>query len=639
MHQDEVLVERKHFTTRQIKDFVMENKYCNSQEKELRWMSQGENNGIDTEHCLDPNMTDRTNASRVNHGIDFGDSIDSLRNNASSLNEAEGPKAEIETHIPRPKGGLKRDIHGNILNYNSTADKYIENRNLSIGQQRIVKRVYEYFKQIDRYKEQNNVRMVTPKDLQEAKIKLPPLLLTGDPGSGKSYVTESICELARIMQVGFVGTTSYNGIAAVNVDGNTISSLFGISDTSEQAMKVTLTEDKLLQLQQRLDHNNMCFLIIDEVSTIDTKIIALLDLRLQQVYGNNYPFGGIPILFAGDFNQLGPVRKMFIPKDMITYGIRLKNQGHSGKKTPAPRKRKQTLFNQPTKGALSGASYVESKLLIEKIEEKKKKKTKEEDEAVRFKPDSLANRGCWLFSKVIRYHLQEQKRLSDDASKASKEHAALIMKLSKGDSISWTDIASYKHLTKDDIANTPNDWKYAPVLVATNLERKNINAHQAIEWAKEHKTYVFRWRCETRKQQNRPPDTIMNPIINDNNFFWQYFVVGAPAFLSYNINGQLALVNGAPVSLHSVTFATIEEQNRIDQLISGEDAMEFGSVIDVEELLSVNVEIQQSLDDKPISNKRKQQLQNLQAFSMEKEKIVIPLMKGVTNFKKDDWHV
>jgi hypothetical protein len=67
--------------------------------------------------------------------------------------------------------------------------------------------------------------------------------------------------------------------------------------------------------------------------------------------------------------------------------------------------------------------------------------------------------------------------------------------------------------------------------------------------------------------------------------------------------------------------------------------LKFGSVIDVEEPLSVNVEIQQTLDDKPISNKRKQQLQNLQQFSMEKEKIIIPLMKGVTNFKKDDWHV
>ena len=106
-----------------------------------------------------------------------------------------------------------------------------------------------------------------------------------------------------------------------------------------------------------------------------------------------------------------------------------------------------------------------------------------------------------------------------------------------------------------------------------------------------------------RKQQNRPRDTIMNSIIHENNFFWQYFVVNAPAFLSYNINGELALVNGAPVSLHSITFASIEEQSRVDRLISGDDAMPFGAVIDVEEPLSINVNIHETLDGKPLSKR------------------------------------
>jgi ATP-dependent DNA helicase PIF1 len=57
-------------------------------------------------------------------------------------------------------------------------------------------------------------------------------------------------------------------------------------------------------------------LIVDEVSTIDTRIIALLHHRLQQVMDNKLPFGGLPIVFVGDFNQLGPVRKTFIPSSM-----------------------------------------------------------------------------------------------------------------------------------------------------------------------------------------------------------------------------------------------------------------------------------------------------------------------------------
>jgi hypothetical protein len=245
----------------------------------------------------------------------------------------------------------------------------------------------------------------------------------------------------------------------------------------------------------------MCFLIVDEVSTIDSKIIALLDLRLQQVYANSHPFGGLPVLFAGDFNQLGPVRKIFIPKDMITYAIRLKKGGYTGKQKPSPKRKCKTRKQvEPLKKLLTSTTYAKAEVILQNIAQQKKKKSKEEEDAARFKPDSLAYRGCWLFSNVIRYHLKEQKRLSSDGSDENKDHAALIMKLSKGETISWTDIANYKHLSRDDIQNTPEDWKYAPVLVATNLERKNINAYKAQEWAKEHKTYVFRWRCDLRKQ-------------------------------------------------------------------------------------------------------------------------------------------
>jgi hypothetical protein len=38
------------------------------------------------------------------------------------------------------------------------------------------------------------------------------------------------------MKVGFVGTTSYNGIAAVNIDGNTISSMFSLHDDNNKKL-------------------------------------------------------------------------------------------------------------------------------------------------------------------------------------------------------------------------------------------------------------------------------------------------------------------------------------------------------------------------------------------------------------------
>ena len=43
---------------------------------------------------------------------------------------------------------------------------------------------------------------------------------------------------------------------------------------------------------------------------------------MQQVMGNSLPFGGIPVLFVGDFNQLGPVKKTFIPSSMMMWATR-----------------------------------------------------------------------------------------------------------------------------------------------------------------------------------------------------------------------------------------------------------------------------------------------------------------------------
>ena len=41
-------------------------------------------------------------------------------------------------------------------------------------------------------------------------------------------------------------------------------------------------------------------------------------------------------------------------------------------------------------------------------------------------------------------------------------------------------------MAQQDILNNAEDWKYAPNLVATNIELKSINAKKAVQWAKEH---------------------------------------------------------------------------------------------------------------------------------------------------------
>ena len=90
---------------------------------------------------------------------------------------------------------------------------------------------------------------------------------------------------------------------------------------------------------------------------------------------------------------------------------------------------------------------------------------------------------------------------------------------------------------------------------------------------------------------------------------------------------QLALVNGAPVTGHSITFATLSEFECIAQILIVPDAPPFGSEIEVEQPTSVNVIVEPSLDGKPLSSTKKAQLEVLEQISIVPgDRIVTPAL-------------
>ena len=287
----------------------------------------------------------------------------------------------------------------------------------------------------------------------------------------------------------------------------------------------------------KLDIENMVFLIINEVSTIDSCIIVLLDYRLRQLTGCNKSFGGLSILLAGDFNQLGPVKKIFLPKDMMTWAARISKYLMA----PFPEE------SQSKSDSNSKSRRTNREILKKRKMKKTRKKNKKETEVNRFKPSSIAYQGCYLFSRFVRFHLFEQQRAASDPV-----HNAFVQKLSAGNKIELESIKKYENLNKKDIQQ--RDWKFAPILVSTNIERLSIIRYKASLWAKEHKTYVLKWKCRIGNEQNRPSECGMEQIMEKNAFFWQCWVPGANAYLPYNINGYLSLVNGAPVITHSLSF-------------------------------------------------------------------------------------
>jgi len=87
--------------------------------------------------------------------------------------------------------------------------------------------------------------------------------------------------------------------------------------------------------------------------------------------------------------------------------------------------------------------------------------------AMVLQPDSLTYHGCTLLSNFQRHHLREQERSSNDAL-----HWEFVQDLSEGKQIDVNRVLQYKKLSKQDITTNPDDWKYAPILVSTNVEQQ-----------------------------------------------------------------------------------------------------------------------------------------------------------------------
>lgn len=137
------------------------------------------------------------------------------------------------------------------------------------------------------------------------------IFLTGSPGTGKSYVLKEIISKYKLLKKGNIYITATTGCAAVNINGITLHSLFGIKPN----INIYTYVNKLLKVK----FNNQIykqiffidFLIIDEISMLDDKLCDNIDYILKNIKNNDKPFGGIQILFVGDFFQLAPVENSY----------------------------------------------------------------------------------------------------------------------------------------------------------------------------------------------------------------------------------------------------------------------------------------------------------------------------------------
>lgn len=141
------------------------------------------------------------------------------------------------------------------------------------------------------------------------------VFLTGEPGSGKTYVINQYIAWLEAAGIG-VAVTASTGIAATHIGGMTIHSWSGIgirdSLTPYDLDKISSTE----KIAGRMKKAKV--LVIDEISMLSGGVLDMVDAVTRKVKQNEQPFGGLQIVFVGDFFQLPPITR---PGDHVQYAF------------------------------------------------------------------------------------------------------------------------------------------------------------------------------------------------------------------------------------------------------------------------------------------------------------------------------
>lgn len=144
--------------------------------------------------------------------------------------------------------------------------------------------------------------------IMESYLNEENLFITGPGGTGKTYAIKQIYEHAKSNNKR-ISVTALTGVAAVLLDCNatTIHSWAGIGICNKTDLQII---NKVYRSKfYRHNWENTDTLIIDEVSMMSNRMFELLNKLGQTIRMNKKPFGGIQIIFSGDFFQLPPVKE------------------------------------------------------------------------------------------------------------------------------------------------------------------------------------------------------------------------------------------------------------------------------------------------------------------------------------------
>ncbi len=131
------------------------------------------------------------------------------------------------------------------------------------------------------------------------------VFLTGEPGSGKSYTIKAYIDYLASNGI-HASVTASTGIAATHIGGITIHSWAGIGIKeymSEYDIEALHEKEYIVKRIRKAK-----VLIIDEISMLPSNALDMVNAVCKSIRGiSDIPFGGLQVIFVGDFFQLPPI--------------------------------------------------------------------------------------------------------------------------------------------------------------------------------------------------------------------------------------------------------------------------------------------------------------------------------------------
>jgi ATP-dependent DNA helicase PIF1 len=134
------------------------------------------------------------------------------------------------------------------------------------------------------------------------------VFFTGSAGTGKSVLMKAIIAQLRHKHrtdPDRIAITASTGLASCILEGQTLHSWSGVGLGKEPAPELIKKIKRNMKARQRWLRTKA--LIIDEISMVDGVFFDKLEQVARTIRNNGRPFGGIQLIFTGDFFQLPPV--------------------------------------------------------------------------------------------------------------------------------------------------------------------------------------------------------------------------------------------------------------------------------------------------------------------------------------------